>query len=101
MNQDDIIRMAKEAGGHIAELPNGDAWVFDEAEQLERFAALVATAERERIWDQIEFILKGVEDAANTPARQRCIEILEHLHTQANGQHNYYLYAAKVLKRAI
>jgi hypothetical protein len=47
MNRDDIIRIAKEAGGHIAELPNGDAWVFDEAEQLERFAALVAAAERE------------------------------------------------------
>ena len=47
MNRDDIIRMTKEAGGYIAELPNGDAWVFDEAEQLERFAALVAEHERE------------------------------------------------------
>jgi hypothetical protein len=47
MSRDDIIKMAKEAGGHIAELPNGDAWMFDEAEQLERFAALVAAAERE------------------------------------------------------
>jgi hypothetical protein len=75
MNRDDIIRMAKEAGGHIAELPNGDAWMFDEAEQLERFAALVAATERDR-----------------------CILILERLHERSGGQYNYYLHAAKVLK---
>jgi len=36
-----VIEMAREAGGYLAELPNGDAWLFDDAEQMERFAALV------------------------------------------------------------
>ena len=47
MNREDIIRMAREAGGYLAELPKGDAWLFAEDEYLERFAALVASAERE------------------------------------------------------
>ena len=47
MTQDEIIRMAREAGGYLAELPNGDAWLFDDNQQLERFAALVAVHERE------------------------------------------------------
>ena len=47
MTQDEIIRMAREAGGYLAELPNGDAWLFDDNQQLERFAALIAAHERE------------------------------------------------------
>ena len=47
MTQDEIIRMAQKAGGYLAELPNGDAWLFDDNQQLERFAALVAAHERE------------------------------------------------------
>jgi hypothetical protein len=47
MTKDDIIRMAREAGGSFEELPLCDAWLFYEEEYLERFAALVAAAERE------------------------------------------------------
>ena len=47
MNREDIIRMAQEAGAELAELPRGDAWLFTEDEHLERFAAIVASAERE------------------------------------------------------
>ena len=47
MTQDEIIKMAREAGGYLAELPNGDAWLFDDNQRLERFAALVAAHERE------------------------------------------------------
>lgn len=46
MTRDDIISMAREAGGYVSEMPMGDAWLFDDA-ALERFAALVAAAERE------------------------------------------------------
>jgi hypothetical protein len=49
-----IIEMAREAGGFLSELPMGDAWLFDKEEQLERFAALVAAAELERIIKVIE-----------------------------------------------
>ena len=47
MTKEDIIRMAQEAGGYVRELAMGDAWLFTEDEYLERFAALVASAERE------------------------------------------------------
>ena len=41
MNREDILRMAREAGGFLGELPMGDAWLFLEEEYLERFVALV------------------------------------------------------------
>lgn len=47
MNREQIISMAREAGAEFAELPRGDAWLFTDDECLERFAALVASAERE------------------------------------------------------
>ena len=47
MNREDIIRMARDAGAELAELPMGDAWLFTDDKCLERFAALVASAERE------------------------------------------------------
>lgn len=75
MTRDDIIRMARESADQSPrEDWNTNAWVFGE-EMLEFFAALVAAAERER-----------------------CVLILERLHERSGGQHNQYLYAAKVLK---
>lgn len=43
MTQDEIIRMAREAGL----LEEGEAWVSPHQEAMERFAALVAAHERE------------------------------------------------------
>ena len=43
MTRDDIIRMARSAGCH----DNGEEFRFVEFRYLERFAALVATSERE------------------------------------------------------
>lgn len=43
MTQDDIIRMAREARW----IGNVDGWTFNGYEELERFAAQVAAAERE------------------------------------------------------
>ena len=57
MNRDDIIRMVREAGGCFEELPLCDAWLFYEDEHLERFATLVAAAEREacaKVCDEVE-----------------------------------------------
>ena len=51
MNRDDIIRVAKEAGFNqiLATNAGADVWIDDGfyVEELERFAALVAAAERE------------------------------------------------------
>jgi hypothetical protein len=51
MNRDDIIRMAREAGCDIA-------W----ADSLERFAALVAAAERERLAKALDHQCRGMSD---------------------------------------
>ena len=48
MNRDDIIRMAREAGGADITSHGWTSWVgVHSTEFLERFAALVAAAERE------------------------------------------------------
>jgi hypothetical protein len=62
MNRDDIIQMAREAGGFLGELPRGDAWLFLEEEYLERFAALVASAERE-FYDDLLHSIKSWSEA--------------------------------------
>jgi hypothetical protein len=53
MNRDDIIRMAREAGFST---DHDDVWITDGfwLKELERFAALVAAAEREAAISKIE-----------------------------------------------
>jgi hypothetical protein len=46
MTQNEIIAMARQAGGMFSELPLMDAWIFDD-KTLEAFAKLVAQYERE------------------------------------------------------
>ena len=74
MNRDEILKIAAEAGAfwELSETPEKDL-AF-----LMRFAERAAAAERER-----------------------CVLILERLHERSGGQHNQYLYAAKVLKGEI
>ena len=73
MTRDDIIRMAREAGLY-------DCIVFGRIESkdtvIERFAALVAAAERDG-----------------------CCDLLEGMHVAGTGSHNYYLHAATELRR--
>ena len=61
MNQDDIIRMAREAC-EVAprEDWNSTAWVLSD-EGLERFAALVAAAEREACAKEADEYANGLE----------------------------------------
>ena len=61
MTRDDIIRMARAAGCH----DNGEEFRFVEHRYLERFAALVAAAEREAIAQMIEDAPKLVKFATN------------------------------------
>lgn len=50
MTREDIIRMAREAGGVFIDPPCGDCYTFDiDDGTLERFAELIASDERERI----------------------------------------------------
>ena len=61
MNKEDIVRMAREA---TKEAPredwNSTAWVFGD-ETLERFAALVASAERNRCVARADIALLGAD----------------------------------------
>jgi hypothetical protein len=67
MNREDIIAMAQEAGGFLGEVPRGDAWMFTEEGHLERFAALVASAEREAcaelVWPKLKVWSKEEQTA--------------------------------------
>lgn len=79
MNQDDIIRMAREAGGHEGDQCEScgethTLWMFG-YEELEHFAAIVAAAEREA-----------------------CIDVLMRLHESHEQAHNYYHYAANQIR---
>ena len=62
MNREDIIRMAKECGAYPAANVDG-ALLFWSESQVERFAALVASAEREACADLCkEMYLSGDMD---------------------------------------
>jgi hypothetical protein len=71
MNRADIIRMAKESGmyrildQHASEYGNG---MFEDTPypELERFAELIAAAEREACLNQIEIIIEAEREACAT-----------------------------------
>jgi hypothetical protein len=49
----------------------------------------------------VESNIKELVQRAVEAERDRCILMLERLHERSGGQHNQYLYAAKVLKGEI
>ena len=71
MTREDIIRMAKEAGFNqiLATTTGANVWIDDGfyVEELERFATLVAAAEREKILKLTDSL--GWVDAAEILAR--------------------------------
>ena len=72
MNRDDIIRMAREAGGYPAAATDRALLLFSES-HLERFAALVAAAEREACAKVCEDMAKGYGERAARPEEDRDI----------------------------
>jgi hypothetical protein len=74
MTKDDILRMAREAGGSFEELPLCDAWLFYEEEYLERFAKLVY----EKAWaDTALAATHTVTDAAIAKEREACAKVCD------------------------
>jgi len=85
MNREDIIRMAREARGYPAAPTDGSLWLFSES-HLERFATLVAAAEREAIlkdgWrqcakDQRTTQFCGMLQQAVLTEREACAKVCE------------------------
>ena len=72
MNRDDIIRMAREACGEPA-WSGGVEWTWEE---LERFANLVAAAEREACAKVCENIYEGDEGCGDWPTPEMCAEAI-------------------------
>jgi hypothetical protein len=66
MTKDDIIRMAREARGYPAAPTDGSLWLFSES-HLERFAKVVAAAEREAC---AKAVLAIANDDAGNPYKQ-------------------------------
>ena len=66
MNRDDIIRMAREAGLHEDDgvwYSRSDVDADVTTDDLERFANLVAAAERKHCYDLIETLVKAEREA--------------------------------------
>lgn len=106
MNRDDITRMAREAAAGGPEIA-----VFTVPE-LERFAVLVAAAERNKLaaWmmakgyatghgDTVEDLLHEVAWQTRESELKACCDLLEGMHAVSTDRHNYWLYAANELKR--
>ena len=79
MTREDIIRMAREAGGADITSHGWTSWVGTQSTDfLERFAALVAAHERERIIaanapeiEKVNEYIKTLEDSIATVIRAR------------------------------
>ena len=77
MTQDEIMKMAREAGLHIATDVN---WMpIIGLEYAERFAALVASAERERVQKVYEDAAKDSVKAAIKQEREACAKLCDDL----------------------
>ena len=98
MNREDIIRMAREAG---FEVYGTDVWITDGwwLEELERYAALVAAAERNKLaaWmiqrgfatghgDTIKDLLKELEWQIAEREREACAKVCEDIDAEYEGQ---------------
>ena len=76
MNREDIISMAREAGGADISMNGWTSWVGTQStEFLERFAALVASAERNRTWTQAHWT--EYEHAIVAKEREACAKLCE------------------------
>ena len=101
MTKEDIIRMAREACGEPA-WDGGVEWTWEE---LERFANLVAAAERERIkWDTIHSCHPVCDKpvcvamrAAVAEEREACAKVLDEMAAK-DKLTNYYTVAALVIR---
>ena len=103
MTREDIIRMAREAGFESFD-HRADDWVCF-GDEIERFANLVAAAERERIkWDTIHSCHPECDKpvcvamrAAVAEEREACAKVLDEM-AEKDKLTNYYTVAALVIR---
>jgi hypothetical protein len=94
MTQEDIFKMAQEAGFDV----HRGEWLF---QMLERFAALVAAAERNKVaqWmidrsyatghgDTVEDLLKELAQSVREEERELCAQVCENMSLEWQNQPN-------------
>ena len=80
MNREDIIRMAWKAGFERLGHTNND-WVCY-PEDIERFAALVASAERESLRESFRVVTAAEASAAILHEREACARVCDDIHAK-------------------
>ena len=79
MNREDIIRMAREAGWEMDDslvLEPEVIWYISQG-QIERFAALVAFAERESLRESFRVVAAAEASAAILHEREACAKVAD------------------------
>ena len=85
MNREDIIRMYAKANGW------SPAAFTDTLEELERFAALVASAERESLRESFRVVTAAEASAAILHEREACADVIkENWRYTANAEEMVY-----------
>jgi uncharacterized protein YicC (UPF0701 family) len=98
MNRDDIIRMAREAGIYMGGHPMNPLNVY--LGDLERFAGIVAAAERERIKESNAPVIKTINEhikaleEARKAEREACAKVCDQVGDRDRDSHAYDAAAA-------
>jgi len=92
MTNDDIIRMAREAGLYSGSPRTPSTGRMIE-KRLERFAALVAAAERNRTWTQAHWT--EYERSIAAAERKRLHDKFMEIHKSQQHSNNYWHFAAR------
>ena len=86
MNREDIIRIAQQAG--LWEIRHSVEMAIGGVGELERFATLVASAERERLTDAAMKSAEKAVDVAIALEREACAKVADELVGQ-DLEHNF------------
>jgi hypothetical protein len=101
MTNEDIIRMAREAGLYVdedGEILEGDGW-HTQTIFIERFAELIAAAERNRTWTQNHWT--EYERSIAATEREACANLCEDLDDgdYAGGDQPYGIHYARAIRK--
>lgn len=100
MTKEEIFKLAERAGFYLSALDPecGRIWWSDECsldDELLRFAALVAVAERDRIADEAKHIIKRAEARGAAAEREACARVCETEGIGAKYQGDVYAVAIR------
>ena len=99
MTREDIIRMAREVGGADISINGWTSWVGTQStEYLERFAALVSSAEREQLTDAAMKAAEKAVDVAIALEREACAKVCDEYAQNSSNPMNFAENCAKSIR---